>query len=266
MPDPLFKDLFTETQQLRPPPVTQVQARGRQLARRRRLEVAAAVLVLAVPVGLGIAVAVSNAQRNGTEPAVVVSSGPTPTVSPTPAPTASSTPASTQSSIKSSPRVTGITSAMMLRPSDVGAGYAEVATGDGDWTFEFNASVFNCPSGFDPDPVAERQRDFRKGQPQDENTVIQHTGRYPSGQAARYLDGIRQRVSSCTPTGSQSVSIAAEGFAGDEAVLVVFDHGGGALSKNVLVRKGDVLTEIWSKQTRSDSANRELGRNAAARF
>jgi hypothetical protein len=32
------------------------------------------------------------------------------------------------------------------------------------------------------------------------------------------------------------------------------------------VRKGDVLTEIFSKPTRSDSANRELGRKAAARF
>jgi hypothetical protein len=34
----------------------------------------------------------------------------------------------------------------------------------------------------------------------------------------------------------------------------------------VLVREGDVLTELYSKPVRSDSAGRELGRKAAARF
>jgi hypothetical protein len=156
---------------------------------------------------------------------------------------------------------------MMLRPQDVGTGYTVVATGEGgDWTFEFGGSSLGCPRGTVPDPVAERERKLRKGQPQDDTIVLQHTGRYAAGAAAEYLDGIRERVSACSPTNGRSVRIASEGFAGDEALLVVFDHGGGFLAKNVLVRKGDVLTEIFSKPARSDSAHRELGRKAAARF
>jgi hypothetical protein len=156
---------------------------------------------------------------------------------------------------------------MMLRPQDVGTGYAVVAVPKaGDWTFEFNAAALDCPRGSVPDPVAERERKLRKGQPQDENFVNQHTGRYAAGAAARYLDGIRDRVSACSPPEGRSVRIAAQGFAGDEALLVVFDHGGGFLAKIVLVRKGDVLTEIWSKPSRTDSASRDLGRKAAARF
>jgi hypothetical protein len=117
-----------------------------------------------------------------------------------------------------------------------------------------------------PDPVAERERKLRKGQPQADTFVNQHTGRYAAGEAAEYLNDIRERVSSCSPDDGRAVRIAAEGFAGDEALLVDFDYGGGYRSKTVLVREGDVLTEIFSKPTRSDSANRELGRKAAARF
>ncbi|WP_233624802.1 hypothetical protein [Actinoplanes sp. ATCC 53533] len=148
----------------------------------------------------------------------------------------------------------------------MGSGYIAGAGAGGDWTFEFGAVALGCPRGSKPDPVAERGRMLRKGQPQDENFVLQHTGRYAAGEAARYLDEIRERVSACSPDGARSVRIAAQGFAGDESVLVVFDHGGGQLAKNVLVRKGDVLTEIFSKPGRSDSASRELGRKAAARI
>jgi hypothetical protein len=155
---------------------------------------------------------------------------------------------------------------MLLRPQDVGSGYTATAAGEGDWTFEFNAAVLDCPRGTRPEPVAERGRALHKGQPQDDTFVVQHLGRYPAGQAARYLDRIRERVSACSPDNERSVRVAAEGFAGDEALLVVFDHGGGSLAKLVLVREGDLLTEIYSKPERSDSASRELGRKAAARF
>jgi hypothetical protein len=153
---------------------------------------------------------------------------------------------------------------MMLRPQDAGSGYTVVSAAGGDWTFEFNTSALDCPRGSKPDAITERERTLRKGEPQDENLVIQHTGRYAAGEAARYLDGIRERVSSCSPSQGQSVRIAAQGFAGDESVLVVFDHGGGFLAKILVVRKGDVLTEVYTKPARSDAANRELGRKAAA--
>lgn len=156
---------------------------------------------------------------------------------------------------------TGVTAGMMLRPQDVGSGYtAETASG-GDWTFEFNAAVLGCRRGARPDAVAERNRTLRKGRPQAETFVNQETSRYADDEAAQYLNEIRSRAQSCAP-----VTVAAQGFAGDESLLVVFDHGGGNLAKIVLVRVGDVLTEIYSKPGRSDAASRELGRKAAARL
>ncbi|GAA3352020.1 hypothetical protein GCM10020358_84420 [Amorphoplanes nipponensis] len=120
----------------------------------------------------------------------------------------------------------------------MGSGYTVAPGSGGDWTFEFNASALGCPRGGKPDPVSERERTLRKGEPQDEDFVLQHTGRYAAGKAARYLDGVRERVSSCSPREGQSVRIAAQDFAGEESVLVVFDHGGGSLARILLVRKG----------------------------
>lgn len=150
---------------------------------------------------------------------------------------------------------------MMLRPQDVGSGYTAEAASGGDWTFEFNAAVLGCRRGTRPDALAERNRTLRKGKPQAENFVNQETSRYSGDEAAEYLSELKSRAASCAP-----VTVAAQGFAGDESLLVVFDHGGGSLAKIVLVRVGDVLTEIYAKPVRSDAASRELGRKAAARL
>jgi hypothetical protein len=150
---------------------------------------------------------------------------------------------------------------MMLRPQDVGSGYTAEAASGGDWTFEFNAAVLGCRRGTRPDALAERNRTLRKGRPQAENFVNQETSRYSGDEAADYLNEIKGRVAGCA-----QATVAAQGFAGDESLLVVFDHGGGNLAKIVLVRVGDVLTEIYAKPVRSDAASRELGRKAAARL
>ena len=272
MPDQAFNSLFAETENVRWEPMNQVRVRARRRTAAQAATVAGIVAVALVSGGVAVA---QNRQHPVTPPVATPSPAPSTPSTPSPAPSVapstpvapsspSSTPPSTTS--KSSPPVTGVTSAMMLRPQDAGSGYRVVAASEGDWIFEFNAAVLDCPRGTRPEPAAERERALRKGEPQDENFVLQHTGRYAPGRAAQYLDGIRERVSSCSPGEGRSVRIAAEGFAGDESVLVVFDHGGGFLAKNVLVRKGDVLTEVYTKPARSDAANRELGRRAAARF
>lgn len=282
MPDPAFRSLFADTENTGWDSMNRIRARARRRTAGQAAAVAGIVAVALVSGGI----AVAQVRQGPVTPPVATPSPSTSSAPSRPAPSPSaaspavsaspSTPATAPSSPKpvppdagtgsSSPPVTGITSAMMLRPQDVGSGYTVVTPSDGDWTFEFSASVLGCPRGSRPDPVAERERALRKGAPQDEDFVLQHTGRYARGEAARYLDDVRERVSSCPPDGQRSVRVAADGFAGDEAVLVVFDLGDGFLARTVLVRKGDVLTEIFGKPARSDSASRALGRKAAARF
>ncbi|MEV6598380.1 hypothetical protein AB0M36_16095 [Actinoplanes sp. NPDC051346] len=59
--------------------------------------------------------------------------------------------------------------------------------------------------------------------------------------------------------------MTAEGFAGDDALLVEIDFGD-SVSKTVLVRKGDVGTEVYRKPVACDSAIRALGVKAASRL
>jgi hypothetical protein len=263
MPDQAFRALFNETEKIRWDSMNQVRKRARRRTIAQTTAMAGIVALALVSGG----VAVAQVRQDPVTPPVTTPS-PSPSQSLSPAPSLSPSP-STSSVPSPPPSVTpsGITAAMMLQPQDVGSGYTAAAGSEGDWTFEFNASVLGCPRGTRPDAVSERGRTLRKGKPQDENFVLQHTARYAAGSAAQYLDEIRDRVASCSPyRDAQSVRIAAEGFAGDESLLVIFKHEGGSVARNVLVRKGDVLTQIYTKPTRSDSASRELGRKAAARL
>jgi hypothetical protein len=263
MPDQAFRNLFAETENIGWETVSQVQKRAR-----RRATARAAALAGIVAVGLvGGGVAVAGGNR-GDQSVTPPPSSPAPSSKPPSSKPSSKPPSSPppRSTGTPPPSITGITPAMMLRPQDAGSGYAVASGTDGDWSFEFNASVFGCPRGAKPSPESERSRALRKGKPQDETYVLQHTGRYQPGDAAGYLDEIRSRVSSCDAGAGRSVRIAAQGFAGDESLLVVFDHGGGFRTRTILVREGDILTEIFTKPTRGDQASRDLGRKAAARF
>jgi hypothetical protein len=266
MPDQAFRNLFAETENVRWETVSQVQKRARRRATARAATVAGIVAVGLV--GGGVAVAGGNRGDHPVTPppSSPAPSSPRPSAAPPSAPPSSPPASPPRSTGTSAPSITGITPAMMLRPQDAGSGYVVASGTDGDWSFEFNASVFGCPRGSKPSPESDRSRALRKGQPQDETYVLQHTGRYSPGEAAGYLDQIRSRVSSCDAGAGRSVRIAAQGFAGDQSLLVVFDHGGGFLTRTILVREGDVLTEIFTKPTRGDQASRELGRKAAARL
>jgi len=261
MPEQAFHSLFAETENIRWDSMNQVRARARRRTIGQAAVVAGVVAVALVSGGVAVA---QHRQRPVTPPAATAS--PTPPVS-SPSPSTPSSPSSPSS--PSTSTVTDLTSAMMLQPRDVGSGYT-VSGGDFtfefDWTFEFGLSALGCPRSARPARVTERERELRKGQPQDETFVLQHTLLSTEAKATKYLADVRTRVSACERASGQSVRIAAQGFAGDDSVLVVFDHGGGNIAKTVLVRKGGVLTEIFSKPGRSDSASRELGRKAAARL
>ncbi|RSM63970.1 hypothetical protein DMB66_21815 [Actinoplanes sp. ATCC 53533] len=259
MPEQAFHSLFAETENIRWDSMNQVRARARRRTIGQAAVVAGVVAVALVSGGVAVA---QHRQPPVTPPAA--------TASPTPPPSTPSSPASPSSpSSPSTSTVTDLTSAMMLQPRDVGSGYTVSGgdfTFDFDWTFEFGLSALGCSRSARPARVAERERELRKGQPQDETFVLQHTLLSTEAKVTKYLADVRTRVSACEPASGQSVRIAAQGFAGDDSVLVVFDHGAGNIAKTVLVRKGGVLTEIFSKPGRSDSASRELGRKAVARL
>jgi len=111
---------------------------------------------------------------------------------------------------------------------------------------------------------ARRDRTLSRGTPEAEDLLAQYVARYRPGDAARYLDQVRARVSSCRPGGGRSVRIVAQRFAGQDALLVQADYGDGFTAKHVLVRQGDLLTEFFTKPERSSAAAQELGRRARA--
>lgn len=264
MPEQIFRSLFTETENVRWEPMNQVRLR----ARRRTIGQAAAVAGFVAVALVSGGVAVAQSRQSPVTPLAATSepsSKPSVSSPSTGADTPTSPATSKPSSSQSSPA--GVSSAMMLRPQDVGSGYVVKPGAGGDWTFESSVPALGCGGFGTAGPAAELGRTLRKGKPQDENFVLQRTRRYdvPLG-ADKYMAMVRKQVVSCSPDGGRSVRIAASGFAGDFSVLVVVDHGGGQLAKHVIVRKGGVVTEIFSKPGRSDSASIELGRKAAARI
>ncbi|GGQ71189.1 hypothetical protein [Couchioplanes azureus] len=116
-----------------------------------------------------------------------------------------------------------------------------------------------------PEQLSDRSRAFQSGDPRDETLPLQRSYLYVDGEAAKYLQDVRKRVAACSPK-DRSISITAEGFAGDDALLIVTKSAECAVGKRVMLRKGDVLTEIYRGSAPSDSAMRELARKAAARF
>ncbi|MBM2614372.1 hypothetical protein JIG36_02220 [Actinoplanes sp. LDG1-06] len=263
MPDQNFRRLFAETENAQWDSVERVRDRAR-----RRAAVRTSMVGAVVAIGLvsgGVALARDN-RSPSPQPAPAASVTTPPPAPSSPVPTSPTSPSSPppSSSTSKAPPPTDVTAEMMLQPSDVGSGYAvENGELDGDWTFEFNAGALGCPSLPKPEAVAGMDRILRKGP---EQFVLQQTTLFTRGGAGTYLDGVRDRVGSCTPPAGQSVRIVSRDFAGAESLLIVFDHGGGSRAKIVLVRTGDLLTEIFSKPDPSESVSRSLGSKAAARL
>ncbi|MEJ3743353.1 hypothetical protein WEI85_08710 [Actinomycetes bacterium KLBMP 9797] len=256
MPDPMFRTLFDDTETTPWAPVGEVRERARRRVRRARTTAVAAAVASVVAISGGVAVAQRDDQPG---PGPLVTPG-SPT-HPTPPP-----PTSPPVTPPTSPATTAITDGMFLRPEDVGAGY-RASTGKknaGDWTFEYSASTLGCP---EPDvalsPLASQQRTLSRGTPQDEDSLTQYVARYPAGGAAGYLQRVRARVDACEPAGGQSIRIAQQRFAGQDALLITVDYGEGFTTTHVLVREGDLLTEFFAKPERGNAAMRALGEKAA---
>lgn len=258
MPDPLFQNLFDVTDTMTWAPTDVVRDRARRRVRRTRVAAVAAAVVTVGLVSGGVAVA----QR---EPAVDRRPG-----TGTSWPAVESPPWSSRPPVPSTPGAPEGT-ALFLRPGDVGPGYREVVDsgeGSGDWTFEFSAQMLGCPvlESTRPRSIARQDRMLSRGTPQAEDLMSQYVARYRPGDTARYLDHVRARVGACEPGSGKSITIGAQGFAGQGALLIEVNYGEGFTTKHVLVRQGDLLTEFFTKPERTSAAAQELGRTAAQRL
>ncbi|MFI5496924.1 hypothetical protein [Actinoplanes sp. NPDC051859] len=285
MPDNNFRALFNDTENVRWDSMDRVRTR----ARRRTLGQAATVagLVAVALVGGGVAVAQTRPDA-GAPPAAVpsISVAPSPSVPPPPSvrpspPPAATDPGDDKGKVPETPDTPGaesktpptaVTPAMMLQPEDVGPDYSAKSTKylSGDWMFEFDASIgLDCrPSKPTGDEISYREAIISNGDGQESVSVFQRTDLFPAdGSAERRLSSIRQRTETCKPGGGAGIRIKSEGFAGDEALLVITTFKSGGTGRHVLVRKGDVVTEIAAERSEwSDEEIRVLAAKASDRI
>ncbi len=293
MPDPLFQELFSDTAQLRPAPVAQVQARGRQRTRRRNLAVLGATLAMALPAG--VAVTLDRPGPDDRDPAVVASTRPAPTTgptagpTPTPTPTPPPTPAGTGSGpvdgsrapanpgsapATGDPRppadLTSVPATALLRADDLGgSGWTTSDSAEGDWSLA--ATIGYCPAGrnltFYGDPVHRRQRAIGRGGPG--AGLVQEVLLFRSGGAQKYYDYHRRGAAVCRTHDSDggghrvTMTVVAQGFAGPSLLIRTESQYGRSL--HGVVVHGDLATQFLVSDG-SEATGRRLGVRARDRL
>jgi hypothetical protein len=263
MPDPLFETLFDDTDTIRWAPTDAVRARARQRNRRSRVTAAIAAVVAVGAIAGGVALAQRGQQTNPI-PGATATATPTASATPTPSTPPSTPPTTPPSSPSTVEPTTTITQTMFLQPEDVGTGYRASfeETGSGDWVLGFSLAMLNCrddTTGY----VTRRDGALRRSA---DDHIAQYVARYQAGDGARYFDTVRTTVAACKPASGKSIKIVAEGFAGQESLMIDVDYGEGNLGRHVIVRQGDVVTTfaVWPNPSRS--ASQQLARKAAARL
>ncbi|MET7427025.1 hypothetical protein [Dactylosporangium sp. NPDC005555] len=270
MPDPLFDSMIADAGSVRWAPADELRDRARRRTRRTRIATAAAAFTAVAVVVGGVAVAGADRAApppvpgGSSSPPAASSTPPPDSPSPTEAPSQGPTGAPSQGSTGAAPA--SVTAARFLQPSDLGSGWAStrVDNGDGDWIIEATFSAVQCAgNGWASGLTDNRQtRDLRKGS----DSYRQWVGLFPRNTAAAYLDGIRAHVRDCDPARLDTkVDLAAERFAGDDALLVDFNIEG-LSSRYLIVRHGEMVALIWTKGPLPDAAAKDLGRKAAARL
>lgn len=271
MPDPIFSDLYRDTEHLVWAPTEQVRRRGRQ--RTRRTQIAAG---LAAAVAVGVASGVALARPDAAPPPPVPPATVVPTT-PAPAPTPSSTP-SAEPSASGTPtpdRTTGgpaaaigggptsrppsrtIPAAAMLQLADLPTGFTMTTKVDGDWSLE-SVTIYcdNESPALNAGQVASRSVQFDS--PSD--WIVERVTRHSGTSATTVMQRVRQLVTGCEPTRpGDSLSILAESLGGDDAVLVGSEIEG-TPARWVVVRQGDLVAQLRvDHQTTPSEARRVVG-------
>ncbi|MEU2663967.1 hypothetical protein [Micromonospora sp. NPDC007220] len=267
MPDQPFTDLYRDTENLTWAPVEQVRRRGRQRTLRTRAAATLSTVVAVAAVATGAAVLADG--RDATPPLPPATGAPTPTPPATPTP--ASSPAPTEDATSESP-ASGpagpasreVPPAALLAAGDLPDGFRKVPWTDGDWSLD--ATSTRCRNAAPPLTVrkqAERGAAFRAAP---EEAVVERVRRYASEDAKVTMDRARRLVTGCRPHDpEQSLAIVDSGFAGDESLLVAAT-GDGTPSRWLLVRRGDLVAEVWLKGEDDPAEARRIAQRVAERL
>lgn len=276
MPDPLFTDMYRDTEQLTWAPVEQVRRRGRRRTRRTRIAAGLASAVAVAVVATG-AVALAGGQGTTPPPVPPATGSPSPTATPSPAPsptaspTASPTPAGPASSPgRSTTRPTAVSdpaipSAALLRTADLPSGYRAAGSDlGGDWSLD--AATIRCRNEAPPLTVRERAERGAVFRAAGDLAIIERVRRYTVADARTAVDRARRTVTGCQPhRPGDSMSVLDTGFAGDESLLIGSSFEG-TQSRWLFVRQGDLVAEVWLDSMTDAAAARRLAQRAADRL
>jgi hypothetical protein len=263
MPDPLFQTLFADTDTASWPPAGVVRDLARRRTRRARTgAVVAAALAVAVVAG-GVAFA-------GLGPAPGAAPGGPPP--PVPAAPSGARPSGAEPSgaEPSDAASEALADALFLAPADVDPAYRVAAEGEaltGSWTYESRMGMLGCQAGAQFDEIARRDRSLVRGTRQDGAVMSQRIVRHRPGDAARYLQQVRDRVAACSAGGNGgTITIGAQRFAGQDALLIEDDFGAGGTSALVMIRQGDLVTQYEVVFDRDAQATLVTAARAAERL
>ncbi|MEV4510642.1 hypothetical protein AB0K00_16940 [Dactylosporangium sp. NPDC049525] len=263
MPDPLFQTLFDDTETAPWAPAGVV----RDLARRRTRRARAGAVVGAA---LAVALVAGGVAFAGRSPAPSVEPGKSRAASTEPgkSSTASKSPmVSTEPGRSLTPPTGTLGDALFLTPADVDPDYRIAPAGEqDDWTYEFSMSQLRCETGGQIGQLARRDRSLVRGTPQDGNVMSQYVARYQPGDAARYLQQVRDRVAACRPGGGRSITVGAQRFTGEDALLLEVSLGDGVARALVLIRQGDLVTQYEVVFDRDAQATMVTAGRAAERL
>ncbi|MEU0076351.1 hypothetical protein [Micromonospora tulbaghiae] len=278
MPDPIFSDLYRDTEHLVWAPTEQVRRRGRQRTRRTQIAAGLAAAVAVGVVASGVALARPDAAPPPVPPATVAPTtpapSPTPSATPSAEPSASGTPTPSRTAGEPVASIGGgptsrspsrtIPAAAMLQLADLPAGFT-MRTGkvDGDWSLEFMASlcVNESPTLSDGE-VATRSVAFDS--PSD--WVVQRVTRHSGTSAATVMKNLRRLVTGCEmEQPGDSLSIMAESLGGDDGVLVGSEVGGRP-GRWLVVRQGDLVAQVRLDSQTTPTEARRTARSVANRL
>ncbi|WP_422734548.1 hypothetical protein ACN26Y_08160 [Micromonospora sp. WMMD558] len=265
MPDPLFADLYRDTERLNWDPTDEVRARARRRTRRTRVAggLACALAVAAVATG---AAAVAGGPDAG-PPLPPATNVPTPSVPPGPTADATPSPGTPTTTPSGTPLTTrtgtsaAVPPAALLRIGDLPAGYRRAGDDlDGDWSLDA-AAALRCANGVPPLTVrhrAERGVVFRADGDQ---VIIERVRRYTDADAETAMDRFTRLVTGCRP----EFSIWERDFVGDGSLLVGLETEG-VWSTWLVLRQGDLVAEVWLGKRKDLEGAKVLADRAAERL
>ncbi|MFI5851677.1 hypothetical protein ACIA8B_27820 [Micromonospora chalcea] len=276
MPDPIFSDLYQDTEDLIWAPTEQVRRRGRQRARRTQLAAGLAAAVAVAVVATGVVLARPDAAPPPVPPATVEPPTPTPTPSSTPSaePSASGTPTPSRTTGQPSGTTGGgstsrppsrtIPAAATLQLADLPAGFRMSTDTDGDWSLETVSMLCANPApSLEVGQVAIREVALRGGSG---DSILQRITRHSGTSAAEVMRRVRRLATDCEPNRpGDSVSILADSLGGDDGLLVGSESEG-TPARWLVVRQGDLVTQLFVDRQTTPTEARRLARSVANRL